>query len=133
MALQVKWLSPGLLAVVWPDRLTISELEAGITHHDQLLVEWNAPYAVIHESPGVPLLGPTQRRRLADWTELAEHGAHRHCMGSAFVAPSPIVRGIITAVFWFSDPHYPITTVRTHDEAISWALDRLVTPLASNL
>lgn len=132
MQLEVKWISSGLLEVVWPDRLTMSDLETSIIRHDQLLVDWDAPYAVVHESSGIPLLGPTQRRRLADWTEFAEHGAHRHCLGSVFVAPSPIVRGIITAVFWFADPHYPIATVASKREALAWASERLSAPIAAN-
>lgn len=128
MPLVVEWISPGLLGVVWPEKLTDAELEAGITHHDQLLVAWDAPYAVLHQSRGMPSLGPKQRRRTTNWTRLAANGAHRHCRGAVFVAPSPIVRGIITAVFWFEDPHYPVKTFGTREESMAWALSALESP-----
>lgn len=38
----------------------------------------------------------------------------------AFASPSPLVRGIVTAVNWLRPPPFEFTTTDTFDEAVRW-------------
>lgn len=74
-----------------------------------------------HATPGTPY----QRRIQAEWV-----GAHaplikRYTLGVAFVMPSPLIRGALTAILWFQRLPCPHLVMSTMDEAERWAIDRL--------
>jgi hypothetical protein len=66
-----------------------------------------------------------QRRVFADHlTRFAPHDvAWNH--GSAIVAPNPIVKGALTAVFWMAPPKFPNQVFSSFDDALAWATARL--------
>jgi len=43
------------------------------------------------------------------------------CSCAAYVAASPVMRGVLAAVFWFARPLIPVEIVSTRREAMSWA------------
>lgn len=120
MTVQLEWLEPGLLHVLWPAEHTEEELEEDILLHDQAVTEWNGPYASVQESVAPPKSSPAQRRRLSQWTLESRTTTHRDCCGLAFVYRSPIARGMITMVFWFIDTPYPVKTFGSRQEALAW-------------
>lgn len=61
--------------------------------------------------------------------QLAEHDRalnplhQRLTAGMAFVVPSPLARGLLRAVYWFSPPVYPHAIFTSHASARAW-IDR---------
>lgn len=46
----------------------------------------------------------------------------RVSVGNAYVEPSAIGRGVLTAVYWVSPPPYPYKIFSTHAEATTWLI-----------
>lgn len=42
------------------------------------------------------------------------------CECAAYVADTPLVRGVLTAVFWFARPVIPVQIVASREEALAW-------------
>lgn len=83
------------------------------------------PYAAIYDSRLSVLPPATQRKRQADWIHLHLETIRRNCLGLAFCASSPWVRGVVTAVFWLQAPPAPYVVTDTLDEAERWVAERL--------
>ncbi len=121
MAFVSHWLKPGMLHVSWTLDTTLESVQESIANHDRLINARGAGYLALHESPeGIPRLGAKERRCIADWLEREEKGNHAECRGVAFVTESAIVRGMITAVLWFGERHYPMQVFATRAEAMRW-------------
>ena len=60
----------------------------------------------------------SQRKLTADWSHEKSGLAAAAALGAAFVAPSPILRGIITAVLWVRPTPRPTIFVATRREAM---------------
>lgn len=125
MEFEATWAEPGILKVVWPPELTDGELEDALAEINRLIVDWGRPQVNIHKAASPPGTNGRQRRRISEWAKAEEDRAHRHCAGLAFVTRSPITRGIITAIFWFTPPPYPVKTFAREEQAITWAAKRL--------
>jgi len=98
---------------------------------DEQLVEMRANLArgkrtivVIDASMGMRPTA-TQRKLQADW--INDHAAllGASCLGIAFVIPSPLVRGALTAIFWVAQMPIPHTVHGTLSQAVGWATARL--------
>ncbi len=63
---------------------------------------------------------PAKRRIFADGQRQMEAMLDEHCLGIGVVAPSAIMRGVITAVSWFHRPPVPLHVVSSLDAAIVW-------------
>lgn len=68
---------------------------------------------------------PTQRKLQADWINEHRELLAASCLGIAFVIPSPLVRGALTAIFWVAQLPIPHTVHATLASAIDWAGGRL--------
>ena len=96
-------------------RLTI-ELSAKTAGHAH-------PGALLIVDPKNPLPNAAWRKRIAEETADIGEGVH-----FAFVSPSPIARGVVTAVNWFRRPKYEIETFDTFDDAVAWLVSRGAAP-----
>ena len=70
-------------------------------------------------------ISAAQRRTQADWIRSHYQSLTIGCAGTAFVAPTAILRGIITAVFWMQRLPYPYAVVSTLSEAEAWCAGQL--------
>lgn len=68
---------------------------------------------------------PVQRKMQADWINEHRELLAATCLGVAFVIPSPLVRGALTAIFWIAQMPIPHTVHGTLASAIEWAGGRL--------
>lgn len=66
-----------------------------------------------------------QRQRQAAWMKQHEAPSRLHSAGYAFVIPSTIVRGALTAILWLSPMPAPYVVVATLAEAESFCLKML--------
>jgi hypothetical protein len=67
----------------------------------------------------------SQRRVTADWMKRTANLSRVAFVGAAQVTPSAILRGIITAVFWFQPPPTPCVFVATMQEAMLKGMELL--------
>ena len=116
----VRWLKPRVLHVVWPDVVPESELAQMVERHDGLLAAHGAGYVALHEAASPPRLNAKQRAFIAKWVGENVAKNHAHCLGVAYVAPSAIVRGFVTAVEWMHSRPYPTQTFADRASALSW-------------
>ncbi|MCB9585208.1 MAG: hypothetical protein H6718_07410 [Polyangiaceae bacterium] len=90
-----------------------------------------APYAWIANLGPLLNTTATQRRMLAEGEKRREPYASKFCAGIAIFAPSPIARGLVTAVYWLNPPTYPRRIVSSFDEGVEFARAQLAGPIGA--
>jgi hypothetical protein len=70
---------------------------------------------------GMGDLTAQQRRIQSDWNRSIQPVQKAVTLGIAFIAPSTVTRGMLTAVFWFSPPSAPYIICARMSEALTWA------------
>lgn len=80
--------------------------------------------AVLYDTPNSGTIDAARRRALAQVLEARMEKLGRITAGYVMVAPSPIVRGVLTAVFWISPPPYECRVVATEEEGFGWLGER---------
>jgi hypothetical protein len=96
---------------------------------ETLLVSMNGPKAgprlLVIDATHSAATPATQRRLQADW--MKQHAARIRdvTVGCAFIIPSGLVRGILTAILWIQPLPCPHEVVATLDEALAWGAQRL--------
>jgi hypothetical protein len=113
-----------LLFVTPPAQLStaiVDEILAGLVQQ----LTRGEPYGLVFDLSVSGIPNAMQRQRLANhMTDHAE--AIRHTVrGLAVVAPHPLVRGIVTALFWVAAPPIAHNLFTSRAEATAWAKDRL--------
>lgn len=79
----------------------------------------DAPAAIQVVDGGNPPPGAKWRKRIAEETENLGAGAL-----FALVSPSPLVRGVVTAINWFRTPPYEVRTFSQFADAVAWIEER---------
>lgn len=120
MEIEVAWLEPGILRVVWPDEIRSEDVDRFTSQHDDL-VRPVRDYVILHEARSVPGLNAAHRRQLANWVEHAGAMHNARCRGACFVAASPVARAIVTGMWWLISTPYPHETFETRQPALDWA------------
>jgi hypothetical protein len=74
-----------------------------------------------------------QRKRSADLLESRRAILAKSTAGFALVTPSPIVRGLLRAIFWMASPPYPYEIVSTLHEGFAYLASKVegLDPIAS--
>ncbi len=123
---------PNLIASTWP--LVIVEWPAELDVHDirdhfaelaDLLDVRRGPLVVVVDGTEARMLHSTLRMRTAEGISAITARAVSRMLGVAYVAPSVVVRGAITAIHWVARPPFPSITMPTRPEALDWARARL--------
>ncbi len=91
----------------------------------RVLRERREPYALIIDANASRGFTPKQRRLQADYIDSGIELSRRYLKAFAFVAASPVQRGMLTAVFWLIRPAWPHEVFRSMDEAKAWARSRV--------
>ncbi len=81
--------------------------------------------ALIYDASGSHSSPPSHRKKMADWMRRYEAQIRTGTVGTAFVLPSAITRGVLTAILWVQPMACPHHVVATLGEAKTWCLDRL--------
>jgi hypothetical protein len=86
----------------------------------------NEKIFVINDLTHIRLVPPaSQRKFTGEWIERTASLSKATSVGAAQVTPSAILRGIITAVFWFHPSPSPSFFVATREEAFARAVHSL--------
>jgi hypothetical protein len=67
-----------------------------------------------------------QQRAMAAWLRTNNELLEQACAGWAMVVTSPVLRGVLTAITWFSPFPCPMKVHATVDGGASWCIERLM-------
>jgi hypothetical protein len=110
-------------SIVWvtpPEKPTDAAIEgvlAELREHQR----GSEPYVLLFDmaSSGVPT--PLQRKRIATHMQENAENIRRMVRGLGIIAPSPLVRGVVVALFWVAPPKVPYRIFGHRAEAVAWA------------
>ena len=81
--------------------------------------------AILYDLSNAPALNAQQRRLQSEWNERVDALLRTVTLGVAFVIKSAVIRGVMTAIFWFKPtrgaPHYVCSE---SEDALDWLLQR---------
>lgn len=103
---------------------SIEELDAHHARMDKMYEREGWRAVLIEVATGVSLNAP-MRRRQAEWLARQRAVMASKCAGLAFVLPSALHRGMLTAVLWIQPLPAPHCVVSTVEEAETWCRERL--------
>jgi hypothetical protein len=118
----------GDLLWVTPPRALTDGIVREITEALSARLRAGRPYAALFDLSGAGVPTAVQRQMLATHMRTNADTIARCVRGLAIIAPSPVVRGIATAIFWIEPPRVPHRVSPTTSEAEAWARDQLRAP-----
>ena len=113
-----------LVRVRYHAKPTIEELDESLERLDAMYQRDGWRVLIIEVDAGVTL-DAALRRRQADWMTRQRATIQRGCAGIAFVLPSRLLRGMLTAILWIQPLPAPHRVVGTTEEAETWCHARL--------
>ena len=111
-------------------QITEANLRAHLDRQTRVIndgVATGPPYrkAVIVVDASVELVPPAKVRRMqAEWTNAHADKLQKILHAMAFVVPSAMTRGAMTAVLWLTRPAWPMVTQPSLESAMTWALEQ---------
>ncbi len=115
-----------ILTVRFPESATDEEVAEYCAFNLWLWQEGlSSPATAIVDITSVVRGTSTQRRMVAENERTLRQAHEIRNAGVAMVANHPLLRGLITAVFWFSKPTYDYVIVRTFEQAYVWCEEQL--------
>jgi hypothetical protein len=111
----------GTVVTVVPPRELTDDIVAAILRFLEGRLGQGSAYAIVFDLSGSGTPNALQRQLLATHMRTNKGSIERWVRGVAMVAPSPLVRGVLTAIFWLEAPPVPHQVFATAKEAIAWA------------
>ncbi len=117
-----EWIDERLLATYVDRRLTLQSFDQYLQWLENDLSTWpsDKSRAVFYEVPTRSEFGPRFRKALAEVLNRHQEKLKQCTTGYAFVTPSAITRGVLTATFWLAPPGYPTQVFKDSTEAFQW-------------
>lgn len=124
-AYDFKFGDDGLMVIRW--RRTASEEESReLMRLVAAVWERRIPYAGVIVSYPEVNADAKHRQIWGEWQAAHQETISAYCKGMALTLDSSAVRAVMTVLSWFSPrPLYPIVYVRSEEEAVAWARERL--------
>jgi hypothetical protein len=118
-----------IIVTVFPASIQDASLLAVLKHLEQLMRDADARgdklFFITDLTHMRDVPNATQRRYTGEWIQRTFDLQRAASLGAAQVTPSAVLRGIITAVFWFQKTPTPSFFVANRDEAISKGISLL--------
>lgn len=112
--------------IAWlPERAADAELIHYFECLEPFLMERPRRYAFVTDARFAAKATASHRRIVADSERRMAEFDRTWCAGVAIAAPSAMLRGMVTAVFWLAPPAYAFRIVPTVTEGVVWAQGRL--------
>lgn len=108
-----------VLLVTAPPRISDEEMARYIEESRRRRMERREPHVMVLDVRRTERLPPTQRKMLTD--NMSAAGDADPCLGMAMVFDSPLLKGVLTAIFWVRKPKYPTRVFTSLPEALAWA------------
>lgn len=133
IAIDHPWFSNDLMPIyrwTFPLEATDEELRASLRAREDWAICVRYPMAWVIDLSNVTKAPATQRKALAEHLKRFGELSEGWYAGSALIAPSPWLRGVVTAVTWLSPPKFPYQLFSEPIEADRWAKKQLAAKLA---
>lgn len=113
---------PGLVVQRFPRQFDDADVQRAIATLEDFFRATERPQAWIIDLSAIE--GSTARQRVwfAEYEKRVAEMTSRYVTRAAYIAPSPIVRGILTAIFWIQSPVYPHRVFSDRASGERWAL-----------
>jgi hypothetical protein len=121
----IEILEPSLYAQSFPARIVDGELSAFLVSLDAFIRAQRRPFAWVVQADATVSSSAGQRRMFAEAELRLQEYDRVLCVGTSFVLSSPVMRGVVTAVYWLAPPVYPYRFFATMPEARRWAQEQL--------
>jgi hypothetical protein len=109
----IVWATPPATRAEGAVELVLAELEAQLARA--------VPYILIFDLSHAAIPDAVQRQKLAAHLRDNDKEIRRWVRGLGVILTRPLVRGIVTAIFWVSPPPIPSKIFSTQSEAAEWA------------
>jgi hypothetical protein len=103
-----------------PVKVTDAEMQ-GVLDAMKALRDQQRAYAMVLDVQKTEGLTPTQRRMITSGVEGDEEREKKYYRGMALVFESPMLKRILTAIFWIKRPVVPFKVFTDTNAAIQWA------------
>lgn len=118
-------------ASAWP--IAVFTVEGNVTDEqiDELMRQGTEllmraeKYATVMDASRIGQVSAYTRSRSTEWQRRYRAELKQHCVGTAYVIPSPLVRFIAMTVLMVTQLPMPYTVVATEAEARAWAEKKL--------
>lgn len=89
---------------------------------DERVFQRKKPYRLLIDANGMEVPNAEVRRHFVDFSTANSVLVTRLCQGEAYVIPSPLVRGALTAVMWLAPFKHPHKVFGTMEEGEAWLM-----------
>jgi hypothetical protein len=104
---------------------TEAEFDAYLEGMTRFIIERKQKTVTILDASQSDRTPASQRKKQAVWLKSHENLLRQYSLGTAFVITSPLVRGVLTAIFWLQPLPTEHIVVGTMHEAEAWGRARL--------
>ena len=122
------WISKDLMPIyrwTFPSEATDEALRACLVAREDWANRAHYYTAWVIDMSNITTAPATQRKALAEHLKRFDEFGVRWNAGSALIVPNPWLRGLVTAVTWFSPPRFPYQLFSESLAAESWAEKQL--------
>jgi hypothetical protein len=112
----------GSIVTVSPPRELTDEVVVAVLRDLEARLARGGSYGLIFDLSKAGTPNAVQRQLLAAHMRKNRALIERNVRRLAVVAPSSLVRGVLTAIFWIEPPPVPYEVFGSRNEAIAWAL-----------
>lgn len=109
-----------VVVVTFVGESTDDEFDGYLSRMSGEIERASGPVATILDGSRAGATPAKQREKQARWLRQNAGLLRRKSAGTAFVITSPIIRGVLTAIFWIERPSHEYTIVETLPEARRW-------------
>ena len=111
--------------VTFPSNPSKGELASYVEAIRQFAREIDHKIVTVIDFSQIRITSSAQRKMLVELDKAIAPVARRYLAGSAIIAPSKMLKGLIKAAFWIQKPAYPYAVFQTRGEAETWAEGQL--------
>lgn len=108
-----------VVRVVWPSSVDGPETERYLSRI-RALMDRHEPHGYVHLLPDSGPPSAQVRKMIADYKNQNAAEARVYLKAYAFVVPSAMARGVLTAISWFAKSSYPEKNFDTEAPARAW-------------
>jgi len=111
----------GPVVIVTPPPRLNDEIVSSILRDLERCLMRGSPYVLVFDLSHGGTPNPVQRASMASHMRKNRPRIERSVLAIAVVAPSPLVRGVLTAIFWVEPPPVAHQVFASASEARAWA------------
>jgi len=111
--------------MIFPAEYTFEELDAALTSMEEsyrLLLSGSDPVrpSLLVDISAVKSSSARNRQRIAHSQKHLAAVMRSRVIAQAYVAPTALIRGALTAVFWLDSPPWPVQVFGVQAQALEW-------------